>query len=55
MSGSKSEAAYKTISEVANNVQVQPHVLRFWESKFEQIQPLNALADGDFIGQKMWH
>lgn len=36
----KSENAYRTISEVADELGVANHVLRFWESKFEQIQPL---------------
>ena len=38
--GGKSAAAYRTISEVASDLDVQPHVLRFWESKFPQIKPL---------------
>lgn len=36
----KSEKAYKTIGEVAQILDLQPHVLRFWESKFTQIQPI---------------
>ncbi|MGC6511585.1 MAG: MerR family transcriptional regulator [Parvibaculales bacterium] len=36
----KSEAAFRTISEVAALMQVEPHVLRFWETKFRQIQPI---------------
>jgi DNA-binding transcriptional MerR regulator len=36
----KSAAAFRTISEVATYLDVQPHVLRFWESKFPQIKPL---------------
>ena len=36
----KSESAFKTISEVANLLGVQQHVLRFWETKFSQIKPL---------------
>jgi DNA-binding transcriptional MerR regulator len=36
----KSAAAFRTISEVAADLDVQPHVLRFWESKFPQIKPL---------------
>lgn len=38
--GGKSAAAFRTISEVASDLDVQPHVLRFWESKFPQIKPL---------------
>jgi DNA-binding transcriptional MerR regulator len=36
----KSEAAFRTISEVAEDLAVPQHVLRFWESKFSQIKPL---------------
>ena len=36
----KSEHAYRTITEVAELLQVQPSVLRFWETKFDQIKPM---------------
>lgn len=36
----KSASAFRTISEVADELKVQQHVLRFWESKFSQIKPL---------------
>ncbi len=36
----KSSAAFRTISEVANDLGVQQHVLRFWETKFSQVKPL---------------
>ena len=36
----KSEAAFRTISEVSEDLEVPQHVLRFWESKFPQIKPL---------------
>lgn len=35
-----SEPAYRTISEVAEQIGVPQHVLRFWETRFPQIQPL---------------
>ena len=38
--GSKSAAAFRTISEVAGELDVPPHVLRFWETKFSQVKPL---------------
>ena len=38
--GAKSPAAFRTISEVANELDVPQHVLRFWESKFSQVRPL---------------
>jgi DNA-binding transcriptional MerR regulator len=36
----KSAFAFRTISEVAADLDVPSHVLRFWESKFGQIRPL---------------
>lgn len=36
----KSESAFRTISEVAEDLDVPQHVLRFWESKFPQVKPL---------------
>ncbi len=38
--GSKSRDAFRTISEVADELDLPQHVLRFWESKFNQIKPL---------------
>ena len=35
----KSSAAFRTISEVADDLDVAQHVLRFWESKFPQVRP----------------
>ncbi len=39
-SGSKSASAFRTISEVAKELDLPQHVLRFWETKFNQIRPL---------------
>lgn len=36
----KSAAAFRTISEVASDLDIPAHVLRFWESKFAQVKPL---------------
>jgi DNA-binding transcriptional MerR regulator len=36
----KSAAAFRTISEVASDLEVPQHVLRFWETKFSQVRPL---------------
>ena len=36
----KSAAAFRTISEVASDLDIPAHVLRFWESKFTQVKPL---------------
>ena len=38
--GAKSATAFRTISEVATDLSVPSHVLRFWETKFSQIRPL---------------
>src|SRR5215467_6985262 len=36
----KSPEAFRTISEVAVELDVPQHVLRFWESKFSAVKPL---------------
>lgn len=36
----KAAGAFRTISEVAEELGVQQHVLRFWETKFTQVRPL---------------
>lgn len=36
----KAKDAFRTISEVADKLDVQQHVLRFWETKFSQVRPL---------------
>ena len=36
----KSPEAFRTISEVAETLDVPPHVLRFWETRFPQIKPV---------------
>lgn len=38
----KSKSAFKTIAEVAEELGVATHVLRFWETKFAQIKPMKA-------------
>ncbi|WP_293576714.1 MerR family transcriptional regulator [Phaeobacter sp.] len=55
---SKSPDAFRTISEVAEWLGIQAHVLRFWESKFNQIKPVKRAggrryyrpADVDLLG-----
>ena len=36
----KSPEAFRTISEVADSMDLPQHVLRFWETRFPQIRPL---------------
>jgi len=36
----KSATAFRTISEVAGQLDLPQHVLRFWESKFPTVRPL---------------
>lgn len=36
----KSPEAFRTISEVAETLDVPPHVLRFWETRFVQVKPV---------------
>lgn len=39
-SAGKSASAFRTISEVSEELDVPQHVLRFWEGKFSQVRPL---------------
>lgn len=36
----KAPSAFRTISEVADQLHIPQHVLRFWETKFQQVKPL---------------
>jgi len=36
----KAPNAFRTISEVADDLHIPQHVLRFWETKFPQVRPL---------------
>ena len=40
MTKTKSTRAFRTISEAAEELDLQAHVLRFWESKFSDIKPM---------------
>jgi DNA-binding transcriptional MerR regulator len=44
----KSPKAFRTISEAAEILELPPHVLRFWESKFTQIKPLKRAGGRRF-------
>lgn len=40
LAGGKSAAAFRTIGEVADELGLPQHVLRFWETRFPQVQPM---------------
>lgn len=42
MGVNKSKSAFRTIAEVADELGVGTHVLRFWETKFPQIKPMKT-------------
>src|SRR5579872_5092893 len=44
----KSPDAFRTISEVALELDVPQHVLRFWESRFAQIKPVKRAGGRRF-------
>ena len=41
---SKADSAYRTIAEVSDLLGVQPSVLRFWETQFQQIHPTKRMG-----------
>jgi DNA-binding transcriptional MerR regulator len=41
----KSDRAFRTISEAADIIGVPQHVLRFWETRFPQLQPLKRAGN----------
>lgn len=44
----KAETAFRTISEAADEIGVPAHVLRFWETRFAQLQPLKRAGGRRF-------
>jgi len=36
----KNEQAFRTIGEVAESLDLPPHVLRFWETRFKELEPV---------------
>ena len=44
----KSADAFRTISEVADDLELPQHVLRFWETRFPQIKPLKRAGGRRF-------
>ncbi len=41
----KSEAAFRTIGEVADEIGVPQHVLRYWETRFPQLKPITRAGN----------
>ena len=41
----KSEAAFRTIGEVAQELAVPQHILRYWETRFPQLKPLQRAGN----------
>lgn len=42
MTVNKSKSAFRSIAEVTEDLDIAPHVLRFWETKFTQIKPMKT-------------
>ena len=45
MADSKSDQAFRTISEVAAELGVPQHILRYWETRFPQLKPLQRAGN----------
>ena len=43
--GGKSEQAFRTIGELAADLGVPQHILRYWESRFPQLRPLQRAGN----------
>ena len=41
----KSEHAFRTIGELANDLGVPQHILRYWETRFSQLRPLQRAGN----------
>jgi len=44
-SGAKADEAFRTISEVAADLGVPQHILRYWETRFPQLKPLQRAGN----------
>jgi DNA-binding transcriptional MerR regulator len=43
--GEKAPGAFKTIGELSSELGVAQHILRYWESKFPQLRPLQRAGN----------
>ena len=41
----KSDQAFRTIGELASDLNVPQHILRYWESRFPQLKPLQRAGN----------
>lgn len=41
----KSEAAFRTIGEVSEEIGVPQHILRYWETRFPQLKPITRAGN----------
>ena len=48
----KAPRAFRTISEVAGELDLQPYVIRFWESQFKQIKPITFDGNRRYYTEK---
>ncbi|HYA80332.1 MAG TPA: MerR family transcriptional regulator [Methylocystis sp.] len=44
----KNEEAFRSIGEVAEDLDLPPHVLRFWETRFEELDPVKRAGGRRF-------
>ncbi|TVV71519.1 MerR family transcriptional regulator, partial [Sphingomonas solaris] len=47
----KAEGAFRTIGEVSSETGVAQHVLRYWESRFPQLRPLQRAGNRRYYRQ----
>ncbi len=45
MPGTKTEAAFRTIGELAADTGLPQHILRYWETRFPQLRPLQRAGN----------
>lgn len=45
MAAGKSDDAFRTIGELASELDVPQHILRYWESRFPQLKPLQRAGN----------
>lgn len=43
--GDKADGAFRTIGELAAELGIQQHILRYWETRFPQLRPLQRAGN----------